>query len=602
MLESVAEFCGNHGKVAHMQSSSPRWPGIIRFGVFEVDVRTGELRKSGTKIRVQEQPFQILVTLLERPDEVVSREELRQKLWPAETFVDFEHGVNSAVARLRDLLGDSADSPRYIETLPRRGYRFIGSVNGGQVARPKRTARPRIPSLAVMPFENIAADAETEYVSDGITETLIHSLAQLSGLRVMARSTVFRYKGRKSDPQDVGRDLNVEAVLTGRVLQRGDVLLVTTELVDVANGWRLWGKQYDRKAEDILSVQDEIAREISERLRLSLSGQEKKRLAKRYTQDTEAYHLYLKGRHCWNKRTAEGIQRGVEFFKRAIEKDPRFALAYAGIADSYYLLYSTGFAALHPEEAFPRAKAAASCALQIDDTLAEAHASMAPLRQNEWDWAGAEREYKRAIELNPSYATAHHWYAFHLMAQGRAGEAIEEAKQALELDPLSIGIHTDVAFILLYAGQPDQAIEQYERTIELDPTFAMAHQGLGRAFLQKGMHDEALRHLERAGQLSGDGVASASALAHAHAVAGNTDQARAILEKMLARSMRAYVPPTSIAMVYVGLGDNEEAFVWLEKAYAIRDDGLLMVKIHPFFEVLHPDPRFQDLLRRMNLA
>ena len=401
-----------------MQSSIPRWPGIIRFGVFEVDVRTGELRKSGTKIRVQEQPFQILVTLLERPDEVVSREELRQKLWPAETFVDFEHGVNSAVARLRDLLGDSADSPRYIETLPRRGYRFIGSVNGGQAARPKRTGRPKIPSLAVLPFENIAADADTEYISDGITETLIHSLAQLSGLRVMARSTVFRYKGRKPDPQDVGRELNVEAVLTGRILQRGDLLLVTTELVDVANGWRLWGKQYDRKAKDILSVQDEIAREISERLRLSLSGQEKKRLAKRYTQDTEAYHLYLKGRHCWNKRTAEDIQRGIEFFKRAIEKDPNFALAYAGIADSYHLLCGTAFAALHPEEAVPRAEAAASRALQIDDTLAEAHASMASLRQNEWDWAGAEREYKRAIALNPSYATVHHWYAFHLMAQG----------------------------------------------------------------------------------------------------------------------------------------------------------------------------------------
>jgi len=585
-----------------MQSSTPRWPGIIRFGVFEVDVRTGELRKSGTKIRVQEQPFQILVTLLERPDEVVSREELRQKLWPAETFVDFEHGVNSAVARLRDLLGDSADSPRYIETLPRRGYRFIGSVNGGQAARPKRAARPGIPSLAVLPFENIAADAETEYVSDGITETLIHSLAQLSGLRVMARSTVFRYKGRKSDPQDVGRELNVEAVLTGRILQRGDLLLVTTELVDVANGWRLWGKQYDRKAEDILSVQDEIAREISERLRLSLSGQEKKRLAKRYTQDTEAYHLYLKGRHCWNKRTAEDIQRGIEFFKRAIEKDPSFALAYAGIADSYHLLCGTGFAELHPQEAVPRAIAAASRALEIDDSLAEAHASMASLRQNQWDWTGAEREYKRAIELNPSYATVHHWYAFHLVAQGRAAEAIEEAKQALELDPLSIGIHRDLAVILLYAGQPDLAIQQSEKTIELDPTFAMAHQGLGRAYLQKGMHDEALRHTERAAQLSGDNAAIASALAHAHAVAGNTSQARAILEKMLARSTRAYVPPTSIAVVYVGLGDYDEAFAWLQKAYAIRDDGLLMVKIHPFFEVLHPDPRFQDLLRRMNLA
>ncbi len=585
-----------------MQSTSPLWPGIVRFGVFEVDVRAGEIRKSGTKIRVQEQPFQILVTLLERPNQVVSREELRQKLWPPDTFVDFEHGVNSAVARLRDLLGDSAASPRYIETLPRRGYRFIGSVQGGQSARPKRAARQKMPSLAVLPFENVAADAETEYISDGITETLIHNLAQLSGLRVIARSTIFQYKGRKTDPQNIGRDLNVGAVLTGRILQRGDGLLVTVELVDVANGWRLWGKQYDRKAQDILSVQDEIAQEISERLRLALSGQDKKRLAKRHTQNTEAYHLYLKGRYCWNKRTAEDIERGIEFFKRAIEKDPNFALAYAGMSDSYHLLCGTGFAELHPEEAVPRAEAAALRALQIDETLAEAHSSMASVRQNRWDWPGAEREYQRAIELNPSYATVHHWYAFFLMAQRRVDEAIKEAKQALELDPLSISINRDLALILLYARKPDQAIEQYEKTIELDPTFALAHQGLGRAYLQKGLHDEAIRHIQRAAQLSADSVAITSALAHAHAVAGNKDQARAILQKLLERSTHAYVPPSSIAVIYVGLGDHEQAFAWLDKAYALRDDGLLTVGIHPFFEVLHPDPRFQDLLRRMNLA
>jgi TolB-like protein/Flp pilus assembly protein TadD len=573
---------------------------MVRFGVFEVDVRAGEIRKSGTKIRVQEQPFQILVMLLERPDEVVSREELRQKLWPADTFVDFEHGVNSAVARLRDLLGDSADSPRYIETLPRRGYRFIGSIRGGQPAPPKRAARRKISSLAVLPFENLAADAETEYISDGITETLIHSLAQLSGLRVIARSTAFRYKGSKADPQNIGRELNVGAVLAGRILQRGDGLVVTAELVDVANGWQLWGKKYDRKAQDILSVQDEIAQEVSERLRLALSGQDKKRLAKRHTQNTEAYHLYLKGRYCWNKRTAEDIERGIEFFKRAIEKDPSFALAHAGISDSYYLLCGTGLAGLCPEEAVPRAEAAALRALQIDDTLAEAHSSMASLLQNQWDWAGAEREYKRAIELDPSYATVHHWYAFLLMAQQRVDEAIAQAKQALELDPLSISINRDLALILLYARQPDQAIEQYEKTIELDPSFALAHQGLGRAYLQKGVPEVAIQHIRRAAQLSADSAAIASALAYAHAVAGNKDQARAILQKLLERS--AYVPPSSIAVIHVGLGDHEQAFAWLDKAYALGDGGLLTVKIHPVFEVLHPDPRFQDLLRRMNLA
>jgi TolB-like protein/Tfp pilus assembly protein PilF len=576
-------------------------PNIIRFAVFEVDLRAGELRKSGSRIRMQQQPFQILVILLERPGEVVTREEIRQRLWSGDTFVDFEHGVNSAVARLRDALGDSADSPRYIETIPRRGYRFIGSVNGGQAVRPKRPEGRRIPSLAVLPFENAAAEAETEYISDGITETLIHSLAQLAGLRVMARSTVFRFKGRTVDPQSIGRELNVSAVLTGRILQRGDTLLVTVELVDVANGWQLWGKQYNRQTQDILSVQSEIAQEISERLRLSVTGQERKRLTKRHTQDTEAYHLYLKGRYCWNRRTTEDIQRGIEFFKRAIERDPSFALAYAGMADSYYLLSGTGSAGLPPEEAIPRAEAAALRALQIDDTLAEAHSSVASLRQNKFDWEGAEREYKRALELNPSYATGHHWYAFYLVALGRVDEAIKEARRALQLDPLSIGINKDLALIFFYARQPDLAIEQYEKTIELDPTFALAHQGLGRAYLQKGMHEEAIQHIRRA-QLLSDTVATSSALAHAYAVTGNADEARTILERLLERSTRTYVPPTSIAVVYVGLGENDQAFKWLDKAHAVRDEGLLMVKIHPLFEGLHPDPRFQELLRRMNLA
>jgi TolB-like protein/Tfp pilus assembly protein PilF len=582
-------------------NSSPQWTHIIRFGIFEADLRSGELRKCGAKIRVQEQPFQILVTLLERPAEVVSREELRQKLWPNDTFVDFEHGVNSAVARLRDLLGDSADNPRYIETLPRRGYRFIAPVDGPPGVHPKRRPGKDITSLAVLPFENGAADAETEYISDGITETLINALAQMPRVRVIARSTVFRYKGRTADPQSVGRELNVGAVLTGRVLLRNGMLVVTAELVDVANGWQLWGEQFNRKQTDILAVQDEIAQKLSERLRLRLTGQDKKRLAKHLTQDSEAYHLYLKGRYCWNKRTREGVEKGIEFFKRAIERDPNFALAYAGVADSYYLLAGTGFAALPPEEAIPKAKVAALKALQIDGTLAETHASVASVLTSEWNWAAAGKEYKRSIALNPGYATVHHWYSFYLAAVGRLEEAIVEGQRAQKLDPLSISINRDLGLIFDYAREPDRAIEQYEKTIELDPTFAPAHQGLGRAYLQKGMHQQALEHIQRAAKLASDSVAMSAALAHAHAVAGNVDEARTILEKLLERSGRSYVAPSSIAVIYIGLGDHEKALEWLEKAYAGRDGGLLTLNVHPIFDSLRSNARFRQLLRRINL-
>jgi TolB-like protein/Tfp pilus assembly protein PilF len=584
-----------------MQSSSPSPPPIIRFGVFEADLRAGELRKSGVRIRMQEQPFQILVMLLERPAEVVTREELRKKLWPGDTFVDFEHGVNSAVARLREILGDSADSPRYIETLPRRGYRFIASLQGPPTAHPKRRMGKKITSLAVLPFENVTAEPEAEYISDGITENLINRIAQLPRFRVMARSTVFRYKGRATDPQTIGRELNVGAVLMGRVLQRGETLIVTAELVDVVNGWQLWGEQYNRKRTDILAVQDEITKEISERLHLHLTGEDKKRLTKRHTQDTEAYYLYLKGRYCWNKRTQEGIERGIEYFKQAIERDVNFSLAYAGLSDSYYLLGDTGYSALTPEEAIPRTKAAALRALQIDDTLAEAHASLASVLTSEWDWRGAEKEYKRSIELDPSYATVRQWYGFYLAGMGRLEEALLEAKRAQELDPLSIIINRDLGLIYYYARQPDRSIEQYQKTIELDSNFALAHQGLGRVYLLKGMHQLAVEHLLRAASLAGDNVAISGALGHAYAATGNTGEARRILGNLLERSGRSYVTPMSIAVIYTGLGETENAFGWLEKAHAERSGGLLTLKVHPIFDGLRPDPRFQGLIRRIGL-
>ena len=471
----------------------------------------------------------------------------------------------------------------------------------GSALPPRRRSGRNIRSLAVLPFENIPADPEADYLSDGITESLINSLAQLPRLRVMARSTVFRYKGQTMDPQTLGRDLNVGAVLIGRISQRGDTLFVAAELVDVANGWRLWGEQYNRKRADILEVQDEIAQEITEWLHLRLTGEDKKRLTKRHTEDTEAYHLYLKGRYCWNKRTQEDLERGIEYFKQAIEKDPNFALAYAGLADSYYLLAGTAYGALPSKEAIPRAKAAAQKALQIDDMLAEAHASMASVLASEWDWVGAEKEYKRSIELNPGYATVRQWYAFHLTEMGRLEEALVEAKRAHELDPLSIIISRDLGLVFYYARQPDRAIEQYQKTIELDPHFALAHQALGRAYLEKGMHQQAVEHIQRAASLAGDSVAMSAALAHAYAVTGKKGEARTILGHLLERSRRSYVQPISIAVIYAGLGDKENAFEWLEKAYAERSVGLETLKVHPIFDGLRPDPRFQELLRRVGL-
>ncbi len=471
----------------------------------------------------------------------------------------------------------------------------------GSAAVTRRRPGKNIRSLAVLPFANATADLEAEYLSDGITESLINSLAQLPRLRVMARSTVFRYKGQTTDPRTIGRELNVGAVLLGRILQRGDALFVMAELVDVADGWRLWGEQYNRKRTDIFAVQDEIAREISEKLRVRLTGKDKKQLTKRHTQDTEAYHLYLKGRYYWNKRTREGLERGVEYFQQAIEKDPNYALAYAGLADSYYLLAGTAYGALPPQEAIPRAKAAALRALQIDNTLAEAHASMASVLTSEWDWPAAEKEYKRSIRLNPGYATVRQWYAFYLTALGRLEEALAEARRAHELDPLSIIINRDLGLVFYYARQPDRAIEQYRKTIELDPNFALAHQGLGRACLEKGMYPQAVEHMQRAASLAGDSVAMSAALAHAYAVVGKRGDAEKILGELLERSRWSHVEPMSIAVIYSGLGDKENAVEWLEKAHAEHSVGLLTLKVHPIFDGLHSDSRFADLLRRVGL-
>ncbi len=459
-----------------------------------------------------------------------------------------------------------------------------------------------IDSVAILPFTNASGDPNTEYLSDGITESVINNLSQLPGLRVMARSTVFRYKGKEADPQKVGQELRVGAVLTGRLLERGDTLIVHAELVDVSKGTQLWGEQYNRKLTDVLAVQEDISREISEKLRLRLTGDERKRLVKRYTESTEAYPLYLKGRYYWNKRTEEGFTKGIEYFQQAIEKDPNYALAYAGLADSY-ALGGVPLSPISASERMAKAKAAAMKALEIDDSIPSAHTSLAYIRHRfDWDWRGAEKEFKRAIELNPNYATAHQWYAFFLATMGRMDEAIAEAKLAQQIDPLSLVMNSALGRIYHFARQYDRAIEQFRKTIDMDPNFASAHFDIAESYVVKRMYAEGIAEYRKGLAISGRNLTYLSELGWAHAQAGNTTEAMKILNQLEEISRQSYVPPFAFAFIYIGLGDKDRAFTWLEKAYEQRDNPIMVfLKAEPLFDPLRSDPRFQNLLRRIGL-
>jgi TolB-like protein/Tfp pilus assembly protein PilF/predicted Ser/Thr protein kinase len=455
-----------------------------------------------------------------------------------------------------------------------------------------------IDSLAVLPFVNVGADPNAEYLSDGITESIINNLSQLPRLRVMARSTVFRYKTKQADPQEVGHELHVAAVLSGRLQQRGDTLVVQAELVDVDKGTQLWGEHYNRKLADVLAVQEDISREISEKLRLRLTGEEKKRLTKRYTANGEAYQEYLKGRYYWNKRTEEGYQKGIEQFQQAIDKDPNYALAYTGLADCYSLLGR--FGGLPPKEAFSKAKAEARKALEIDDQLAEAHNSLARVIWNDWDWSSAEREFKRAEELNPNYATGHHWYAYFLSDMGRQDEAIAEIKRAQELDPLSLVINLDVGIVFYFARRYDQAIEQYRRALEMDPNFYRTYLYSGQAHVQKGRYEEAIAEMNKARQLD-DNQWVLGELGYAYAVAGKRGEAQKALDQLKGLSKRRYIDPYYVALIHAGLGEKDQAFAWLDKAYKERSTRLTSLIVDAELDSLRSDPRFAELVRKVGL-
>ncbi len=471
---------------------------------------------------------------------------------------------------------------------------FFGLV-GLVVLQRQRNSGAAIQSIAVLPFENQSQDPETEYLSDGVTESIINSLAQLPNVRVIARSSVFRYKGQKIDPLKAGQELGVHAVLTGRLVQRGDSLTISTELLDVRENKQLWGEQYNEKVADILSMQRAIAGQISNHLRLKLSGPDQNRVTRVYTQNTDAYQLYLKGRFLWNKRTSESLEKSVEYFDQAIEKDPTYALAYAGLADSWY---SRGwYRYVEPKHAYEKARVAANRALELDPRLAEGHAILAAIKTvYDWDWAGAEREFKLAIELNPSYATAHQRYSLFLPALGRFDEAIAEARKARDVDPLALPVNENLGDILYLARRYDEAIEQLRKTLELDPNYGVAHGTLAKVYEAQGKHEELLEE-----RLKGSSPETVAELRKVFAASGIKGVWQNRLNVLLERSKTAYVSPADIALFYTRLNDRDQAFAWLEKAMAERSINFNYLVADPRFDNLRGDPRLAALLRRVGL-
>jgi len=632
--------------------------GRHRFGVFELDLRTGELRKHGLRVRLQEQPFQLLALLLEHPGEVVTRDELQKRLWPADTFVDFDHGLNKAISKIREALGDSAESPRFVETVARRGYRFLADVKVSEEAilrspelatlahpvaeagdRPDLAGKPEIPkrrppslvwkisalallllvaslaawklhswnrpsrvirSLAVLPLESLSNDASQDYFADGMTDELISDLGQISALRVISRTSVMVYKHARKPLPQIARELNVDAVVEGTVLRSGEQVRITAQLIEASTDKHLWSQSYQGELRDTLALQNQVASAIADQIRINVNPQEQAALKNVKVVNPQAYESFLKGRYFWNKRTADGLKVALAYFNQATDEDPKYAQAYSGIADTYSLLGDWQYAVMTPKEALPKAKAAAIKALELDSTLGEAHNSLAfCLDGFDWDFDSAGKEFQRAIELNPSYATAHHWYAWHLSLVDRYDEAIVEMRKAENLDPLSLIINADLAELLVLAHSYEESIRQSRKTIEMDPNFAFAHIQLAQAYLAKHMNEDAVAELQNAVQLSGGSPTAIANLARAYVASGKRSEAVKLLNDLKKRSNPVSSHASEIAVIYATLGDTDQAMNWLEKGYEERfNPGVLL---RPGFDALRSDPRFQNLVRRIGL-
>ena len=577
-----------------MEEAAPSHP-IARFGVFELDFRAGELRKQGMKVKLQERPLQILTLLLEHPGEVVTRGELRQQLWPADTFVDFDHSVNTAVNKLREALGDSAENPRFIETLPRHGYRFIfHSPKQSRESAAQPTPLPEKLRLAVLPLENLSGDAGEEYFADGMTEELITHLACLNPERlgVIARTSTMKYKQTKKGIDEIGRELGVEYVVEGSVRRTRRTVRISAQLIQVSDQTHLWAQSFEPEMSGILAIQSKVAQAIATAIQVQLAPVHRGRSARtRSPASPEAYEAYLKGRYYLNRANPDDHKKALEYFHQATDEDPHYAPAYAGIADTYvFLAFYRGL----PREWALKARNAATRAIELDPDLAAAHASLGTIKTlNDWDWAGAEAEFRRAIELDPGSPDAHGMYSLFLSFMGRHEHAIAEARQGRQLDPLSSNANNDLGYVLHVARRYDEAFEQIQKTLELDPNFFPAHVGLGHAYAAQAKYEQALA------EFSKPGVMRVEHTAWVYALAGRKAEVR----KALAQALGDKEPgPGSIAVAiaYYLLGEKEKAFEWLQRGYEQRDWIMIFLKTFPPLDPMRSDPRFQNILRRMN--
>ncbi len=641
---------------------------LYEFGRFRLDPTERLLLRDGWPVHLTPKCFDILVALVQNGGHLMGKDELLHDVWP-DQFVE-EGNLTFNISILRKVLGEGAPEQHYIETVPKRGYRFVadlkvvnvqdtndvsgvaaneGGTDGlnedapeleaqqerGATADSERLVKklsvtaaisrykagavlavttlviaisgylvffaPNTPasinSVAVLPFVNGSGDPDLEYLSDGLSESLIDRLSQLPGVKVIARSSSFKYKGREVDPQEVARSLGVEALVTGKVVQRGDDLQVRAELVDTRAGTQVWGEQYIRKATDIQAVQEEISRTISEKLRLRLTGAQEQQLTRHATQSPQAYQLYLNGLFYRRKGGFENVRKALDYHNQAVTLDPNFALAWAGIANAYFNF--AGNSLFDPKDALAKAKAAAQKALELDETLAEAHVELASIKQDEWDWAGAERGHKRAVELNPNLAEAHHRYARYLSTMGRHTEALAEVKRAQELDPLRVSLRVREGIVLFLARRYDEALEKLQNAIELEPDSGDAHNFLGLTYEAKGMYEQAIDEYRKAISIEREMTNAQIFLGSALAMSGERSEARAILDKL--KSTKEYVSPTELASLYVGLGDKEGAIASLERAYAAHDLQMQYLKVIPHFDSLRSDPRFAGIIKRVGL-
>lgn len=626
----------------------------LRFDVYEIDVHTGELRRQGSPVKLQQQPFKVLTLLAQRSGELVTREEIKREIWSGDTFVDFDQGLNFCIKQVRSALRDHADTPRYIETLPRRGYRFLAPVEVIETsprsipntAAPGESTAPltptpmrprgrlslwaaiaallvvsaagwlflqrsrvtpaagsqRRPMLVVLPFQDFSDDPSQEYFSDGLTEEMITQLGRLDPQRlgVIARASAMRYKNQAVDVAKVGADLGVDYIVEGSVRRGGDRVRIAATLVQVSDRTQIWADQYERDLKDILSVQSEVARAVARGVLITLSPTTETRLARWHPVDPGAYQLYLQGRYFWNQRDLAGLTRSVDYFTRAIQLAPDEPLPYVGLADAYIVLTDQG--SMAATESMPKAKAAAEKALSLDPDLAEAHSSLAMIRASfEWDWTGAEAGFRRAAAINPNYATAHHWYAHLLRSQRRFDEAIEEIRRAQSLDPLSLIINSNVASALFHAGRFAEAEAQAKRCLEMNDRFAPAYWILGRLKLQMGATGEALAYFEKGVEVSDRDPAYLCSLAHAYGVSGRSAESVALLHEVERIAKERYVAPMDLALVHLGQGQTDRALDLIERAVDEHFTGVRQLRIEERFASLKDNPRFEALCRRVGV-